>query len=449
MNSPISSLSQKILLGIFAILFAGQPAIIGLTLSSYIPQPNIVGDFYAAIATLLFLANALGLNADRFISIQLNRLKLNYSNALRSNYLYLLKFFLLLFFLIAVVALVGDIVLYFLFRFSILTSHDKITHPVELCFFCIFFFMTANFMASFLRGIGHYDTVVRSTIVSILARLIIFYLVLANHYSFDLQLEPGYNEVFTLVFIVSACEIIRIFLFSITIFKYLAKIVDQHPGKIDRTWQQDIFYYFLYSMQYDLILTFIIITEIFGRSENAPGLCGYIFATVRAFQVLGVIFHNLIRDSVAKSLVLKNNFEKLTLMIILSSTLIIIVLLIFTIVFIDQITLSLHIYQFRYFVIILVCITAIKSIIDALFSIVIFATRKTMKSFTLISTLIFSAYIVISIHYSSLSFNLALWTFIAFYSIFTTIEILTGIRMFIENKPAKIFARVAQIPPER
>lgn len=437
MNSQINSFSQKVILCIFAILFAGQPAIIGLTLSSYVHQANTVGDFYAAIAAILFLSNALALSSDRFISVQLHRLKVNYSQALRSNYLYLLKFFLTLFILIAVIAILGDLIWYLLFRFNLLRDSDKMTHPVELCFFCIFFFMTANFMASFLRAIGRYNTVVKSSIISISVRLIIFFLVVVNNYNINLQLDPEYNQVFTLIIVIAGCEIIRIFFFSWEIIKHLSDIVDQHPDNIDRSWQQDVMYYFLYSIQYDLILTFIIIMEIFSPSENAPGICGYIFATVRVFQLFGVILHNAIRDSVAKSLVLKKNFEQLTSFTIVGFISMILIMLVMALSFMDRITLYYHIYQFKYFVVILVCITAIKAIIDALFSIVIFTTRKTMKIFTQLSTIIFIIYIIMSIRATGLDFDRALWTFITFYSIFTALEIIAGLLMLVETKRAK------------
>ncbi len=84
---------------IFTVLFIGQPLFIGLLLSHYERHTDVVGDFYAAFATILFLANVLGVGADRFIVVQLNRLKAEYHNSLKSNYTYILKFFLILFLL--------------------------------------------------------------------------------------------------------------------------------------------------------------------------------------------------------------------------------------------------------------------------------------------------------------------------------------------------------------
>ena len=80
-------------LGVFSVLFIGQPLFIGLLLSRYEHHADVVGDFYAAIATILFLSNVLGFGADRFIVVQLNRLKTEYYNSLKSNYTYIIIFF--------------------------------------------------------------------------------------------------------------------------------------------------------------------------------------------------------------------------------------------------------------------------------------------------------------------------------------------------------------------
>ncbi|MBX9598179.1 MAG: hypothetical protein K2X04_06350 [Burkholderiales bacterium] len=227
-------------LGVFSVLFIGQPLFIGLLLSRYEHHADVVGDFYAAIATILFLSNVLGFGADRFIVVQLNRLKTEYYNSLKSNYTYIIIFFLILFANIAVIALAADIIVFFIFKVGFLTINSRITHPAELCLFCIFFVMTSNFMSSFLRGIGRYDVVVKSSIITILIRISIFFLILSKKYVFDIHISYAYNIVFTLMLLSAAVELIRIIFYSIAIIKHLTTLTDLQPNKIDKRWRNDI-----------------------------------------------------------------------------------------------------------------------------------------------------------------------------------------------------------------
>jgi hypothetical protein len=420
-------------LGVFSVLFIGQPLFIGLLLSRYEHHADVVGDFYAAIATILFLSNVLGFGADRFIVVQLNRLKTEYYNSLKSNYTYIIIFFLILFANIAVIALAADIIVFFIFKVGFLTINSRITHPAELCLFCIFFVMTSNFMSSFLRGIGRYDVVVKSSIITILIRISIFFLILSKKYVFDIHISYAYNIVFTLMLLSAAVELIRIIFYSIAIIRHLTTLTDLQPNKIDKRWRNDIFYYALFSLQYDLVLTFIMLIEAFGTAESSPATCGYIFVIVRVFQLLGTIFHQMIRDSFAKSIVYKESLQGFIKMVITLAIGITIVLLISVLYFIDHITLYLGVSSYKTEICILVSIGAIKSILDALFSVMIFTSRQAMKSYTYISTSIFAIYILSMVYFAQVSLNSALWAFIIFYATLTLVELLMGMYIFKQN----------------
>lgn len=418
---------------IFTVLFIGQPLFIGLLLSHYERHTDVVGDFYAAFATILFLANVLGVGADRFIVVQLNRLKAEYHNSLKSNYTYILKFFLILFTNIAVIALIADIVIFFIFKVGFLTVNSRITHPVELCLFCIFFVMTSNFMGSFIRGIGRYDVTVKSTMITILIRILVFFVILNTKYTFNLHISYGYNVVFTLILMSTLVELIRITFYSIAIIKHLITLTDLQPEKIDKRWRSEIFYYALFSLQYDLILTFIILVEAFGNSEVEPAVCGYIFVIVRVFQLLGTIFHQVIRDSLAKSIVHNESFHNFIKLTIAAAAFITITLLFSVLYFIDYITHYLGVSSFKTEICILVSIGAVKSILDALFSIMIFTSRQAMKTYTNISTFVFTAYVLSMIYYAQISLNAALCAFIIFYATLTIVELLMGVFIFRQN----------------
>ena len=122
--------------------------------------------------------------------------------------------------------------------------------------------MTSNFMSSFIRGIGRYDVTVKSTMITILIRILVFFVILNTKYTFNLHISYGYNVVFTLILMSTLVELIRITFYSIAIIKHLITLTDLQPEKIDKRWRSEIFYYALFSLQYDLILTFIIFVDI-------------------------------------------------------------------------------------------------------------------------------------------------------------------------------------------
>ncbi len=133
---------------------------------------------------------------------------------------------------IAIIALIADIVIFFIFKVGFLTVNSRITHPVELCLFCIFFVMTSNFMGSFIRGIGRYDVTVKSTMITILIRILVFFVILNTKYTFNLHISYGYNVVFTLILMSTLVELIRITFYSIAIIKHLITLTDLQPEKI-------------------------------------------------------------------------------------------------------------------------------------------------------------------------------------------------------------------------
>ena len=81
----------------------------------------------------------------------------------------------------------------------------------------------------------------------------------------------------------------------------------------------------------------------------------------------------------------------------------------------------------------MVSIGAIKSILDALFSVMIFTSRQAMKTYTYISTAIFAIYILSMVYFAQVSLNSALWAFIIFYATLTLVELLMGMYIFKQN----------------
>ena len=110
-----------------------------------------------------------------------------------------------------------------------------------------------------------------------------------------------------------------------------------------------------------------------------------------------------------------------------------IVLLISVLYFIDHITLYLGVSSYKTEICILVSIGAIKSILDALFSVMIFTSRQAMKTYTYISTAIFAIYILSMVYFAQVSLNSALWAFIIFYATLTLVELLMGMYIFKQN----------------
>ncbi len=419
--------ASPILVATYVLTFASQALVVGLIISGYKISMHTAGDFWASMAGIVFLANIFGIGSDRFISVQIHRLKRFYMNSLRSNITNVFLFFITFFSIVTFFAGALDLAAYFLFKYYPSFTQSKASHPVELCLFCMFFFLSSNFMTAFLQSEGYYSGVMKVAIFAILLRIILVIVVMRYNIRFDITGDDEYNLVFTLCFLISLPEIIKIIGYTKYIYQYLILISPYNEEKLDSQWKKDIWLYALHSLQYDWILVGTITVEIFGRSESDPAVFGYLFGVVRMFHMLGRIIQQLTRDYLVRSLYdIKTSyisFRKLVFLGTVATFLIMIVVLCFD----QRIALYYKIPQYIHQLDTLVTIAAVRAFAEAFLIIVIFAySKKIMRFYVYISTVIFFGYIFAMTQKAQFGVKVAIQTYTHFYLTATIFETVLG-----------------------
>lgn len=413
---------------LYALVFSLQAFAIGWLLTFFKISNAIIGDFYAAIAAILLLSNIFGFGSDRFLTIQVARLKKFYLNSLRSNLLRILMFFFSLFLLVGMVTLVLDGVAFFIFHHSPQLIHNKFSHPVELCFFCVFFFMLANFMAAFLQSEGYHNPVMKIAIYCYLLRIVLVCLILVWDVKFSTNINKDYDLVVTLCLVVSSVELVRIIGYGHHIYKYLQRIKAFSENNIDHGWKKDIWLYALLSLQYDWVVIAILIQELAGDSEHFVGIVGNILVMVRLFSLLSRVFQQNTRDGLAQAVIynlkLKNQLRKN--FVIYGGLIGILWLLLMS--FSVMIAKHYQVVDYLSAVRNLITVAAIKAIVETIFSVVIFAySRRVMQLYTYSATAIYIVFVSKLILYPSLSITNVIDTFLVFYWLVTILELILGL----------------------
>lgn len=417
-----------ILIIIYAACYAGQPLTVGLIISGHGIPLETAGEFWASIATIYFLTGIFGIGSERFISVQIQRLKKYYLKSLRSNLIKVLTFFVIFFMSVGFIALIADIFAYLLFRYHSGFIHTRLAHPAELCLFCIFFFLSSNFMAAFLLTEGFQSVVMRIGAFSIILRVLAVVLIMHYQIRFGPNIANDYALVFTLCLTISAAEIIRIIGYGYYICRYLNMIIAYSDKTLDLQWKKDIWHYAVHSLQCDWVLIGNIIVEMFGRGVNDAAIFGYLFGAVRLFHLLGRIIQQLTRDSLVRSLFNIQTFIKTFWQVIILGTLITGIFLIIVLYFTSDITgyykITEYVRQLNY----LVLIGAARTLGEAFLLMAIFAySKKFMRFYVYISSLIYFTYIIRMIKAAPFGISFAINTFIKFYFWATVFELVLGV----------------------
>ena len=413
---------------LYALVFSLQAFAIGWLLSYFKISNAVIGDFYAAIAAILLLSNIFGFGSDRFLTIQVTRLKKFYLNSLCSNLQRIFVFFFGLFLMVGLITLVLDGIVFFIFHHSPQLIHNKFSHPVELCFFCVFFFMLANFMAAFLQSEGYHNPVMKIAIYCYLLRIVLVYLILVWDVKFSTNIDKDYDLVITLCLAVSSVELVRIIGYGQHIYKYLQRIKSFSENNIDNGWKKDIWLYALLSLQYDWVVVAIIIQEMVGNNEHFVGVLGNVLVMVRLFSLLGRVFQQNTRDGLAQAVIynlqLKRQLRRNFMIYGGLIGLLWLVLISFSVMIAKHYQVMDYLSAVRN----LITVAAIKAIVETVFLVVIFAySRKIMQLYTYAATAIYLVFVAKLMLYPSLSIANLIDTFLVFYWLITILELILGL----------------------
>lgn len=417
-----------IIIGLYGISFTLIPVVIGIALASSHIEIHIIGDFWATIAGLMFLSNVFGFGSERLVTIYAQRFKHLYANSLKINLINVMKFFLVMFAIIGAITILLDALVYLLLLNKIDLLPEPTHHPILLCFFCIFFFMTARFLAAFLHGEGFQTCVMTYSIYTNLVRIIAVYLIV--HYSvyFETSISREYDLVFTLCLVLSLSELIRIVGYSIQIIRHIKALPKSETEQLDTTWKKSLWYFGLYSLQYDWLVVITILVELFGALESEPAIIGYLIGIVRVFYLLGFVTQQLIRVKMAQFSVQQSNLIPYLRRV--SKGFIAILILVLGLVLMAAHPLLLHykIPQFLPQLLILVVIGACKSYGEAILVNFIFTTaNKVIRGFVFGSSLIYFGFIGAIIMVAPAGINGVLDNFIVFYALIAIFELIYGL----------------------
>lgn len=419
------------LVALYGISYALVPLVTGFFMASAHVGISVSGDFWATIAGVMFLSNVFGLGSERLVMIYTQRFKQFYFHSRKINLIHVIKFFLLMFIVIGVITAVIDITVYLLLRGKIDILPPNAHHPILLCCFCIFFFMTARFLAAFLQGEGFQLCVMRYSVLTNLARIIAVYFIIYNSLYFETMIGGEYNLVFTLCLAISLAEIIRIIGYSVQIINHLRRIPTSKNNQLDTVWKKQLYYFALYSLQYDWLVVVTILVEMFGISEIEPAIIGYLVGVVRIFYLLGYVAQQITRIRITQLTVQKADLLKYWRNT--SKNMIMILLFAFVVALIISHPLLLHygIPEYLPQLLILVSIGACKSYGEAIFVNIIFTTSSNMiRWFVYISSLMYFAFIVAIINAAEVGIHRVLTDFIIFYALITSFELIYGLMVF-------------------
>ncbi len=438
MNALTIKYKRILMIAFYGISYALVPLIIGIVLASNNVNLHISGDFWATMSGVLFLSNVFGFGSERLIMIYTQRFRSLYAKSFKINLLSLIKFFLVMFVIIGIVTLVVDLFVYILLlnKFDIL-PHD-VNHPILLCFFCIFFFMTSRFMGAFLQGEGFQSIVMQYSIYTNITRVTVIYFLVHNSLYFETFIGREYDLVFTLCLVLSLTEIVRIIGYSIKIISYLSTIPYLDNTNIDSSWKKHLWYFGLYSLQYDWLVVLMILVEIFGSSEAEPAVIGYLIGIIRVFYLIGFITQQITRLKIMQLLSQQKALVSYLFHIAKILGAIMCVVLIITFIISSPLLQHYHITQYLPQLLILVVIAAFKSFSEAVFVNLILTTiSKVISWFVYGSSLIFFGFIICIINVSKFGISNVLDSFIIFYALIAVFELIYGVvvlRALMRNK---------------
>lgn len=427
-----------IIIGLYGISYALIPVVVGIVLASSHIEMHIVGDFWATIAGIMFLSNVFGFGSERLVTIYAQRFKHLYARSLKINLINVIKFFLVMFAIIGAITLLVDLLVYLLLLSKINVLPKNAHHPILLCFFCIFFFMTARFLGAFLYGEGFQLCVMHYSIYTNLVRIIAVYLIV--HYSiyFETSIGGEYNLVFTLCLVLSLSELIRIIGYSVQIVRHIRALPNSETSQIDTSWKKSIWYFGLYSLQYDWLVVITILVEMFGASESEPAIIGYLIGIVRVFYVLGWMTQQLIRVKLAQFSAQRANLIPYLSRVSKGFIAVLILGLCLVAMIAHQLLLHYKIPQFLPQLLILVFVGACKAYGEAILVNFIFTTaNKVIRGFVLGSSLIYFGFIGAIITVAPAGINGVLNNFIIFYALIAIFELIYGliaVRMILRNQ---------------
>lgn len=417
-----------IIVALYGITYALVPVATGFFLASFHADLHVVGDFWATIAGVMFLSNVFGLGSERLVMIYTQRFKHLYFQSRKINLIYVIKFFLIMFGVIGALTVLIDLIVYLLLLGRIDVLPPNAHHPILLCCFCIFFFMTARFLAAFLQGEGFHLCVMRYSVYTNIVRVVVVYFIIRNSLYFETMIGGEYNLVFTLCLALSLGELIRIIGYSKRIFQHLSKIPDSKNNQLDTAWKRQLSYFALYSLQYDWLVVITILVEIFGVSELEPAIIGYLIGVVRIFYLLGYVAQQLTRIKIAQLSVQQADLLKYWNKI--SKIMIRVLIFAVVLVFIISHSLLQHygIVEYLPQLLVLVIIGAVKAYGEAIFVNVIFTTgSRTISVFVCISSLIYFAFIAAIINAAEVGIHQVLTDFMIFYALITSFELIYGL----------------------
>lgn len=419
--------NHALVVAIYGISYALVPLGLGFFLASAHINLDVSGDFWAAIAGVMFLSNVFGLGSERLVMIYAQRFKYLYFNSLKINLINVLKFFLLLFVIIGLITAVIDLIIYLLLLNQIDLLPPGAHHPILLCCFCIFFFMTARFLAAFLQGEGFQLCVMRYSIYTNIVRVISVYWIIHNSFYFETLIGGEYNFVFTLCLALSLAEVIRIIGYSVKIFNHLRAIPNSKNNQLDMGWKHQLYYFALYSLQYDWLVVVTILVEMFGVSELEPAIMGYLIGIIRIFYLLGYIAQQLTRIKITQLTVRKADLLKYWRITSKNMISILVVTLLVTFVISHPLLVHYGIPEYLPQLLILIVIGACKAYSEAILVNVIFTTNSTtIRWFVYISSLIYFAFISAVIIVAPVGIHRVLNYFILFYGLIACFELVYG-----------------------
>jgi len=417
-----------IVIGLYGISFILIPIVLGIVLASSHIEMHIVGDFWATLAGIMFLSNVFGFGSERLVTIYAQRFKHLYARSFKINLVHVIKFFLVMFAIIGGVTLLVDLIVYLLLLNKVVLLPKHIHHPILLCFFCIFFFMTARFLGAFLHGEGFQLCVMRYSIYTNFTRIIAVYLVVHYATYFETSIGSEYNLVFTLCLVLSLSELIRIIGYSVQIVRHLRTMPNSETDQLDTSWKKSLWYFGLYSLQYDWLVVITILVEMFGASESEPAIIGYLIGVIRVFYLLSFVTQQLIRVKLAQFSAQQANLIPYLRKI--SKVFISVLILVFALVliFAHQLLLHYKIPQLLPQLLILVFIGACKAYGEAILVNFIFTTaNKIIRGFVLGSSLIYFGFIGAIITVAPAGINGVLDSFIIFYALIALFELVYGL----------------------